>query len=242
VRIRILENPHRVARSVGELVRRTLRKNPEAVLGLPTGRTPVLLYGELVRLHRAGRLDFSRVTTFNLDEFAGLPAEHAASYRSFMNAHLFRHVNLRPRRIHFLDGNAADLAAECAHYEAAIKRAGGIDLQILGIGTNGHIGFNEPARELHARTHLARLKPETKRSNAALFGGVARRVPSEALSMGMGTILKARRIVLVATGKTKARAMRHTVRGRLSTRHPSSFLQLHPDVDLYLDRAAASEL
>jgi glucosamine-6-phosphate deaminase len=159
-----------------------------------------------------------------------------------MEEHLFRGVNLEPSRVHFLDGAAADLDAECERYEAAIQAAGGIDLQLLGIGGNGHVGFNEPGDELTSRTHRVRLHESTRRDNAALFGGEVGRVPREALSMGMGTILKAGAIVLIATGERKSTCVQAMIRGSLTTRLPASFLQLHRNVEVFLDRAAASRL
>ena len=215
---------------------------PSIVLGLPTGRTPVPLYRELVRLHRADRADFGRATTFNLDEFAGLAAGDPRSYHAFMRRHLFDHVNLSPRRTQFLDGAARDAERECARYERAIARAGGIDLQVLGLGANGHIGFNEPARALVARTHCARLKPATRRANAALFGNRIAAVPHQALSMGMATILYGRRIVLVATGAAKARCVQRMIEGPVTPRLPGSFLQLHRNAEVWLDLPAAARL
>ena len=212
------------------------------MLGLPTGRTPLLLYEELVGLHRAGRADFSQATTFNLDEFLGIPADHPGGYRAFMRRYLFDHVNVNLGRTNFLDGSAADPEEECERYEREIDAAGGIDLQILGVGTNGHIGFNEPAAELEARTHRVTLKPETRRSNAALFDGDESQVPAEALSMGMGTILQARRAVLIATGATKARCVERLINGPITTLLPASFLQLHRNADIFLDEDAAREL
>lgn len=229
-------------RALADRVRLAVLANPHIVLGLPTGRTPLHMYAELRRLHAAGELDFSRVTTFNLDEFYGIPASHPGSYWSFMQEHLFRHVNADPSRTHFLYGMAEDAAAECRRYEEAIAEAGGIDLQILGIGTNGHIGFNEPAEVLHVRTHRVALKPETRQSNAALFDRDVERVPREALSMGMGTILHARSVVLLATGATKASCVRRVVNGEITTQLPASLLQLHDDVELVLDEPAASGL
>jgi glucosamine-6-phosphate deaminase len=223
-------------------VMKLVAAKPSAVVGLPTGRTPVHLYAHLRALSAAGKLDLSRVTTFNLDEFHGLPAEHPASYRSFMEEHLFAHVNLSRKRIHFLNGMEPDPARECRRYESAIARAGGIDLQILGIGTNGHIGFNEPATSLQSDTHLARLKPETRRSNANLFNGRVSAVPREALSMGVGTILRACAVVLMANGSGKAHAVKATVEGPVTTHMPASLLQLHRQVELILDEAAASKL
>jgi len=212
------------------------------VLGLPTGRTPIPLYAELVRMYRAGRVDFARATTFNLDEFIGVPARDERSYNAFMRAHLFAHVNLSQRNIHFLDGMAADLERECLRYERAIARAGGIDLQVLGLGANGHIGFNEPGNALRAHTHSTRLRAATRRANASLFGGRASAVPREALSMGMATILYARRIVLLATGAGKARCVERMLNGPVTPRLPASFLQLHRGAEVWLDRAAASKL
>jgi len=245
MRVRVFESAPALARALAASIARALAANPRAVLGLPTGRTPIPLYRELARLHAAGRADFSRAVTFNVDEFLGLRATDPRSYRAFMQRHLFDHVNLSPRRIHFLDGSATSPTAverECARYERAIDRAGGIDLQILGLGTNGHIGFNEPARALAARTHCSRLKPATRRANATLFGNRLSAVPREALSMGMATILHARRIVLVATGATKARCVERMIHGPLNPRLPASFLQLHRQVEVWLDRAAAEHV
>lgn len=242
VRLRILESDAAVARAVATRVTRLLKDRPSTVLGLPTGNTPVQLYAELRRRHQRGQADFAKASTFNLDEFWGLPWTHQASYRAFMEEHLFRHVNLSPRRIHFLNGMAKSADAECARYEAAIEHAGGLDLLILGIGTNGHIGFNEPAPALTGDSHKARLAPATRRSNAYLFDGRVSAVPPEALSMGVGTILRSRSIVLMATGDSKAEVVRAMVRGRITTKMPASLLQLHPDVELVLDRSAAARL
>lgn len=218
-----------------------LQRNPTLVIGLATGRTPVPLYAELARLSAGRGLDWSSATTFNLDEFVGVPPEHPASYRQFMEEHLFRHVNLRPERINFLIGTAP-AEAECRRYERAIAAAGGIDLQILGIGTNGHIGFNEPGPELQSRTHRVALRTETRRSNASLFGGDLSKVPVEALSMGMATILQADALILLASGQSKAHCVARVVKGPLTTDLPASFLQLHHEVDIILDAAAAEEL
>jgi glucosamine-6-phosphate deaminase len=241
-RISIFQEPRDVARELALRVARALEERPGLVLGLPTGRTPLLFYEELAALSRRGEADFSRATTFNLDEFLAIPPSHPGSYRSFMHRHLFDAVHIDPSRIHFLDGAAADAEGECCRYEQAIADAGGIDLLILGIGTNGHIGFNEPAAGLSARTHRVTLKPETRRSNAALFGGDADAVPAEALSMGMGTILDAKSVVLLATGERKAACVEQLITGPITTHLPASFLQLHHDVEIVLDAAAASRL
>jgi glucosamine-6-phosphate deaminase len=242
VTIHVFDTPEAVACAVAGRVANALAARPSLVLGLPTGRTPIAAYAEIRRLHAAGRADFSRTSTFNLDEFAGIASSHPSSFRSYMERHLFGAVNLAPARIHFLNGAAGDLDAECERYEAAIAAAGGLDLQILGIGSNGHIGFNEPADELAARTHRVTLADSTRRDNAPLFGGDPAQVPREALSMGMGTILKSAEIVLIATGERKAPCVERAVGGPVTTRLPASFLQLHPRVELYLDHAAASRI
>ena len=230
------------ARALARRVLENLADNPRLVLGLPTGRTPVGFYHELASRAAASHADFSQVRTFNLDEFFGLQPTHPGSYRQFMEQHFFSRVNLRPDNIHFLDGSAVDAAAECARYERDIQEVGGIDLQILGIGTNGHIGFNEPSPSLQARTHRVSLRAETRRSNAALFNGDAHAVPTEALSMGMATILHARSIVLLATGRSKAPCIERLVNGPITTALPASFLQLHHDVAVMIDEAAAGTL
>lgn len=241
-RVSTFPNERGVARALAERLATSIAAKPRMVLGLPTGRTPVLLYRELALLHMEGRIDFSQVTTFNLDEFLGIAPADPGSYRTFMHQHLFRRVNIPTERVNFLDGATTDPAAECLRYERAIEEAGGIDLQILGIGTNGHIGFNEPARELQSYTHRVTLRPETRRSNAALFGGDAEKVPAEALSMGMATILHARAVVLLATGKSKASCVERVINGPITTDLPASFLQLHVDAELILDEAAAGKL
>jgi len=240
-RVTVFPEARAAARSVAARLANALHRKPGLVLGLATGRTPIALYAELVRLSAVRKLDWSSATTFNLDEFVGIPPDHPGSYRHFMEEHLFRRVNLRPERINFLVGTA-DPEEECRRYEHAIMAAGGIDIQILGIGTNGHVGFNEPGRALQSRTHRVKLKPETRRSNASLFGGDPKQVPSEALSMGMTTILQAEAVILLAHGKSKADCIERVVNGPLTTDLPASFLQLHHDVDLILDEGAAQKL
>jgi glucosamine-6-phosphate deaminase len=242
MKITVFKDERTLAKTLAAQLAAMLTGQPALVLGLPTGRTPVRMYHELGTLHAHKLADFSQATTFNLDEFLGIGPDHPGSYRAFMEEHLFSRVNLEPGRIHIMNGAAPDPEGECARYEQAIAAAGGIDVQVLGIGTNGHIGFNEPGRELAARTHRVTLKASTRRSNAALFGGDAAKVPADALSMGMATILHARRIVLVATGKSKARCIELVVNGPITTKLPASFLQLHPDVELMLDEAAAEQL
>ena len=240
--LRIFDCAEDAALALARRIAEAIREKPALVLGLATGRSPVATYAELRRMSAAGEIDFSSATTFNLDEFAGVAAIHPGSFRRFMDEHLFNAVDIDPSRIHFLDGAASDPDVECARYESAIDAAGGIDLQLLGIGANGHIGFNEPGDQLVARTHRVTLHDVTLKDNAALFGGNAASVPREALSMGMATILRARHLALIATGERKARCIERTVRGPLTTRLPASFLQTHRHVEIFLDRAAASLL
>jgi glucosamine-6-phosphate deaminase len=220
----------------------TIVRRPNVVLGLPTGRTPLALYQHLARISAAEGVDWAAVRTFNLDEFVGRGGDDEGSYRGFMQQRLFSHVNIQPQNIGFLDGRAADLAVECERYERAIVASGGIDVMVLGIGGNGHIGFNEPAETLAARTHRVTLDSPTRAANALWFGGDLTRVPHEALTMGMGTILRARSIILIATGETKADAVRAMLYGGVTTQVPASFLQLHAQVSVMLDQLLADQL
>ena len=231
-----------MARALGRVLVDTIQQRPSVVLGLPTGRTPIALYDELVRVTGEEAVDWRDVRTFNLDEFVGLGADDSGSYRRFMDERLFQRVNMRPEHVEFLDGNAPDLAAECDRYEQAIADAGGIDIMILGIGHNGHIGFNEPAETLVARTHRVTLDEPSRAANAVWFGGDLEAVPREALTMGMGTILRSRTIVLIATGEMKADVVRAMMYGGLTTRLPASFLQVHPRVSVMLDESLADQL
>ena len=240
--VRRFASPASAARALARDMARALTLNPRLVLGLPTGRTPVPLYAELIELCGRGAVDLSRATTFNLDEFLGLASTDERSYRAFMQRHLFGHIDLPARRIHFLDGAAPDPHAECDRYERQIARVGGLDLLLLGLGTNGHIGFNEPGQSLVSATHSTRLTAVTRRANAPLFGNRAAAVPGHALSMGMGTILRARRIVLLATGTSKAAAVRRLVHGPITPAVPASFLQLHRSAEIWVDEAAGARL
>jgi glucosamine-6-phosphate deaminase len=242
MKLRICDAVDEAAAATAGLIVEQLRRKPASVLGLPTGQTALPIYGALVRLHQAGRADFSQVHTVNLDEFVGLCATDPRSFRGFMEQHLFRHVNVPADHVHFLAGDARDSDRECARYERLIASLGGIDLQLLGVGRNGHIGFNEPARGLHLRTHRVRLRMDTRRANTGPFGGKVAAVPREALSMGMATILQSASIVLVALGRSKAPAVASAFSGRISTDKPVSFLQLHPRVTVIVDRAASAGL
>ena len=219
------------------LVAALLRAQPAAVLGLATGSTPLRLYRELIAL----KLDWSRVTTFNLDEYVGLSPGHPASYHSYMWEHLFQHVNVHRGSVHLPDGLADDIPAACARYEAAIHAAGGVDLQLLGIGTDGHIGFNEQTSSLASRTRLKTLTAQTRRDNAGAFGGEDQ-VPHHVVTMGIGTIMDARHCVLLAFGRAKARAVAAAVEGPITAMNPASVLQMHPKATFCLDEEAASEL
>jgi glucosamine-6-phosphate deaminase len=241
MRLRICDTVDEAAMTTAEIVVEQLRNKPTSVFGLPTGQTALPIYDALVGLHRAGSADFSQVHTVNLDEFVGLSSTDPRSFRAFMQQHLFRHINIPADHVHFLAGDACDSERECACFESLIARLGGIDLQLLGVGRNGHIGFNEPARELQLRTHRVRLRLDTRRDNVGPFGRVSD-VPREALSMGMATILQAKSIVLVALGRSKAPAVASAFSGRISTDKPVSFLQLHPCVTVIVDRAAAVSL
>jgi glucosamine-6-phosphate deaminase len=252
VNIERFEDEETLSSALATIVLEAIVARPTLVLGLPTGRTPLGLYrelrersgGSLPRQSREAKagIDWSGVRTFNLDEFAGLDASNPNSYRAFMQAELFDHVSIDPANIGFLNGAAPDLKAECRRYEDAIEAAGGIDLQILGIGANGHIGFNEPAPGLCAHTHVAELERESREANAQRFGGEWSKVPERALSMGMATILNARAIVLMATGAEKAEAVHGMIEGLITTRLPASLLQVHPRVTVMVDRTAARGL
>lgn len=236
-----------VARHVALMIESLIRQNNSAgrptVLGLPTGSTPVGLYRELIRLHEESGLDFSRVVTFNLDEYYPMKPDDAQSYRRWMQEHLFNHVNIAPQNIHVPDGTVPpdDVEEYCMRYEQRIRRAGGIDLQVLGIGRTGHIGFNEPGSTRHSRTRMITLDPVTRRDAASSFFG-EENVPHQALTMGVGTILDARKVVLMAFGEHKSAIVQRAVEGSVSDAVTASFLQQHPDATFLLDEAAAGDL
>lgn len=225
-----------------QIVASAIRANPNLVLGLATGSTPLGMYQELVRLHREEGLDFSRVITFNLDEYVGFAPDHPQSYHSYMHRHFFSHVNIDSANIHIPDGLAQDdYERHCAHYEERIGQAGGIDLQLLGIGRDGHIGFNEPTSSLASRTRVKTLTRQTVEDNARAFGP-GEEIPQCAITMGIGTILEAKRIVLLASGAQKAHALAKAIEGPITAAVTASALQLHRDVTAIVDEAAATEL
>ncbi len=226
---------------VARLIERELKSNPHLVLGLATGRTMEGVYAQLVQMHREERLDFSLCRTFNLDEYVGLPGSDRHSYRHYMNHHLFLQVNLDLRNTYLPDGMAADLDAECTRYEELIKRFGGIDLQLLGIGRAGHLGFNEPLSALRSRTRVKALSPVTLAQNAPLFEDPAR-MPRRAMTMGVGTILECRRCLLMATGEEKAEIIAKAVEGPITAMISATALQLHARCTVVVDEAAARKL
>jgi len=231
-----------VSREAARIVAGAIRSNPKTVLGLATGNTPLGLYNELIALHRAGTLDFSHVTSFNLDEYLGLPHFHPQSYHTFMRQNFFVHVNQPQQNIHIPDGMISrDYESYCASYEACINSAGGIDLQILGIGRNGHIGFNEPTSSLASRTRLKALSRETVEDNRHLFSNESE-MPKCAITMGIGTILESRRILLLASGRSKAAAVAKAIEGPITSSVSASALQMHADVTFIIDEEAAYSL
>jgi len=237
----VKETSRQMSAEAAEIVANRLRKKPNLVIGFATGSTPLGLYKLLVRMHKEDGLDFSKVTTFNLDEYVGLPPSHEASYGRYMRQHLFRHLNIPEQSIHLPDGMADDVDAHCEWYEEEIRKAGGIDLQILGIGANGHIAFNEPGSSLGSRTRIKTLAGTTLRDNARFF---KRRqdLPKYAITMGVGTIMDAKEILLLATGRGKAEALRAAVEGPITAQCPASIVQLHRKVFIVLDKDAASKL
>jgi len=241
MRIIIEVNYQSMSKKAALLVASQVNLKPDSVLGLATGDTPLGMYRELIKMYQRGEIDFSEVITFNLDEYYRLPSDNPQSYHYYMEENFFKHVNLHPRNTHIPDGMAEDIEKECVDYEERIRRSGGIDLQVLGIGSNGHVGFNEPGEQLNVTTHLVDLSEETIKSNSRFFNS-PEEVPKKAISVGMATILKASRIILLASGTSKAEAIKQTVSGHVDTRVPSSLLQTHPEVTLIVDQEAASLL
>src|SRR5438046_1987792 len=226
---------------VARIVAKELRANPHLVLGLATGKTMERVYRQLVQKHKEERLDFSLCRTFNLDEYVGLFPSDPNSYRHYMDHHLFRHVNIEPRNTHLPNGLASNLDEECRQYEALIERFGGIDVQLLGIGRAGHIGFNEPLSALRSRTRVTALTPTTIKQNAPGFGGEDK-MPRRAITMGVGTIIEARRCLLLATGDSKADVIAQAVEGPITSMVTASALQLHPRCTVVVDEEAGSKL
>lgn len=236
----VVNNFDRMSEEVAKIIRGQIVSKPDSVLGLATGSSPLQVYSLLGEYHARG-LDFSQLTTFNLDEYVGLAPNHNQSYRYYMQENLFSKVNVDKAKTFIPNGVAEDLEEECVRYEALIKQAGGIDLQILGIGTNAHIGFNEPGTEFDTITQVVDLAPSTIADNSRFFES-SDDVPTKAISMGIKSIMKAKNIVLMANGGSKADAIAAAVKGPVTTAVPASVLQLHPSVTFVVDQAAASKL
>jgi glucosamine-6-phosphate deaminase len=238
----VIAAPGELAWLAAGAVEKLLRSRPEAVLGLATGSSPLPIYDELVRLHIEAGLSFARASAFTLDEYVGLPREHSQRYLNVINHEITDRVGFAPGAVHGPDGLAVDIPAACAAYEDAIMAAGGVDLQILGIGTDGHVGFNEPGSSLASRTRIKTLTEQTRTDNARFFAGDINAVPQHCLTQGLATIMAARHIVLIATGRAKADAVHQLVEGPVSAMWPATVLQMHPHVTVLIDNAAASRL
>lgn len=241
MRVIVCSSSEEMSKVAAQIFAERIKKNPKIVLGLATGGTPVKMYKELIRMNKEECLDFSKVVTYNLDEYLGITGDHDQSYRYFMNDNLFNHINIKKENTHVLNGKAKDAAAECKSYEEQIKKAGGIDIQLLGIGGNGHIAFNEPGSPKNSRTRVVELTKKTIEDNARFFASI-NDVPTKALSMGNGTILEAREIVLIADKASKADAIAKSIEGPATEQVPASLLQNHKNVTFVIDKDAASKL
>lgn len=230
-----------MSKAGAQIVAALLRKKPNCVLGFATGSTPLGLYRELIRMHQREGLDFSKITTFNLDEYVGLPPEHDQSYHYFMWENLFKHINVDRRFVHIPMGMAQNIEAHCEWYEEQIEKAGGIDLQILGIGANGHIAFNEPGSSLGSRTRIKTLTGTTREANARFFKN-PNEVPKHAITMGVGTIMDAKHVLLLANGAAKAEAIAATCEGPITAMWPATIVQMHRQATVLVDQAAAAKL
>ena len=237
----ICKNYDEVSLLGANIFAKQIKQNPKSVLGLATGSTPVGMYKKLAEMHNKSGLDFSGIRTFNLDEYYPIKKSNGQSYDFFMWSNLFSHINIKRENVHLPNGESADPEKECIAYERMLAESGGVDIQVLGIGVNGHIGFNEPEDELKLATHLTNLTASTVEANSRFFKNI-KDVPTMALTMGMGTIMKARSILLLVTGENKASVAKKLFSGVVTTAVPASFLHLHPNVTVLLDEAAASLL
>jgi glucosamine-6-phosphate deaminase len=239
--LNIFESEDKLDGAVANAVVEVIHANPYAKLGLATGQTPIGLYQKLVQAFENQQVSFKQATTYNIDEYVGLGKDHPQSFYSFMNTHLFSRVDISEGQIHFPYGVAMDLEGEAARYEALLKQAGQLDVQILSIGLNGHIGFNEPGHTLHAETHVVTLTEETREVNSKAFPSLID-VPEKAITMGLGPMLKAKKIVFIAKGEAKAAILKRAFKGPIDPMVPGSLLQLHPNLEVYLDVEAAAFL
>ena len=237
MRVIVCENYEEMSKAGARIFAAQMTLKPDSILGLATGSTPVGLYKELIRMNKAGEIDFAPIVSFNLDEYYPISPDNNQSYRYFMNENLFNHVNIDKARTHVPNGMAEDAEAECKAYDAAILAAGGIDVQLLGIGVNGHIAFNEPDGELICGTHITGLTESTIEANSRFFAS-REEVPTRAMTMGMASILGAKKIVLLANGKGKHEAVQKLLDNTITTMCPATLLKVHPDVTLICDRAA----
>lgn len=235
----IYESEEQIGIAAGNYMCGQVLQKPNSVLGLATGSTPLKPYSQMIELYKKGVVDFSKITTFNLDEYVNLDVNDKNSYHSFMHENLFDHINIPEENINFLDGNAEDPEEECRRYEEKIKAAGGIDIQLLGIGSNGHIAFNEPADCFQRWSHVVTLKESTVKDNSRFFKSIDE-VPTQAVTMGIGSIMQAKKILIIAIGENKAKAIKQLIGGNVTPICPASVLQFHTDVTLMLDKAAAS--
>ncbi len=237
MKVTICEDYNELSVAAAEMIAEQVGKNPSSVLGLATGSTPIGTYQVLVEMNKAGYIDFSDVTTFNLDEYYPISPDNPQSYRYFMNDNLFSKINVNLSKTHVLSGECEDIVQECENFEDMIKEAGGIDLQLLGIGENGHIGFNEPDEYLHLRTHLTGLTENTIEVNSRFFDRIDD-VPKKAITMGIATIFNARKIIILASGAKKHNIVSKLLEGKITSSNPASILHLHDDVVLICDKQA----
>ena len=237
----ITKNYEELSKVAAKEMAEVIKNNPIAILGLATGGSPIGMYKELIRMNKDGEIDFSTVTTVNLDEYVGLSGEHPQSYRYFMNDNLFNHINIDKKNTYVPNGLAKDVEEECKNYDSKIAQLGGTDVQLLGIGNNGHIAFNEPDEALVSGTHLTNLTEDTIKANARFFDSIDE-VPKTALTMGLGGIMKSKKIIVIASGESKAEAVKAMVNGKISTNMPASMLQMHRDVVVIVDEEAAKLL
>ena len=236
-----VKNYEELSRTAATIIAGVILSKPDCILGLATGSSPVGTYDQLAAMYEEGILDFSHVKSVNLDEYVGLDGSNDQSYRYFMNHNLFDHININKENTNVPNGTAADLEAECERYEQVVASMGGVDVQLLGIGNNGHIAFNEPCEEFPEKTHVVNLTQNTIEANARFFASMDD-VPKKALTMGIGTIMKAKKIVLLANGAKKAQTIYDTVYGPITPKVPASILRLHPDVTIFVDEEAGALL
>ncbi len=237
----VFDNYDKMSEKGANILAGQIHLKPDSILGLATGSTPIGTYDGLISMYKAGEIDFSDVRSFNLDEYYPIEPTNDQSYAYFMNEHLFKHINMAKENIHIPAGNVADIEKECEKYDNMMEEAGLVDVQILGIGTNGHIGFNEPDDKFEKGTHKVDLDEETIKSNARFFEKIDD-VPRQAISMGIGNIMRAKKVVLMASGENKAKIIKEMILGDITPRVPASILQLHPDVTILLDKEAAGEI